>query len=160
MGPLFGVAVDSTSAYTGRGFGGLDTCPLSGCSSPEDETRIIDTPPTLAIALDATNVYWSEYYLLNSSPDFDGAIRTCPKSGCAIGSAKVLAAGSMEPYAIAVDDANLYYTDYRNGRVERISKTDFGHACVVSHLSACEACAARIKCDGVCSPTCGEAGAD
>jgi len=157
-GPIFGVAVDATTAFFGRTFGGLDTCPLSGCASPEDDTRIVNTPSTTAVALDAASVYWSEGTLMSAAL-YDGAIRTCPKGGCTLASAKVLAAGSIFPYSIAVDDANLFYTDYRNGRVERISKTDFAHTCNAAHLTTCEACAGSILCDGKCSASC-DASAD
>jgi hypothetical protein len=159
-GPLFGVALDTTTAFFGRAFGGLDGCPLSGCSSPEDHTRLVDTPTqTMAVAVDTTNVYWSEHSVF-SVDKLDGAIRTCAKTGCTLASAKVLAAGSIFPYAMAVDDASLYFTDYKNGRVERITKTDFAHTCSAFHLSNCEACSGQILCNGTCSDSCNEAGTD
>ena len=113
----------------------------------------------MAVAVDATNVYWSEHNIF-SLDKLDGAIRTCAKTGCTLASAKVLAAGSIFAYAMAVDDTALYFTDNKNGRVERISKTDFAHTCSVVHLSNCEACAGQIMCDGTCSEKCNEAGAD
>jgi hypothetical protein len=158
-GPVFGVALDATTAYKTHAFGLLTTCPLSGCSSPEDEATIVNTTKTVAVAVDATNVYWSEFDFFSSTA-YDGAIRTCPKSGCDVSAAKVLAGGSIIPYAMAVDDADLYFTDYRNGRVERIVKTQAKGTCVSNHLGGCEACVGEVLCTGMCSATCNEAGTD
>src|SRR5262249_22612325 len=121
-GPIFGIASDGKTAYLAGYNRGVSDCPLSGCSSPEDEAVLASTcPATMGAAVDSTNVYWSEYSFFNVlAPSFDGAIRTCPRSGCDLASTKVLAAGPIGPYAMAVDETSLYYTDYRNGRVERI----------------------------------------
>jgi hypothetical protein len=77
-----------------------------------------------------------------------------------VASAKVLAAGFIGPYAMAVDSANLFYTDYRNGRVERIPKNDFAHTCIANHFDPCGACAGALRCDGTCTNSCNEAGTD
>jgi hypothetical protein len=162
-GPIFGIAVDSSTAYLGKGLGGLDGCPLAGCSVPADESVLVPTPQTLAVALDDSNVYWSEYQFVDfpvlRTGELDGAIRSCPKAGCDLATAKVLAAGLILPYAMAVDDEHLFYTDNRNGTVERIPKTDFAHQCALNHLAACDACTGVVRCDNSCSTPCGEAGA-
>jgi hypothetical protein len=124
---------------------------------------LVPTPYLLAVALDDTNVSWSEYqfvyFVVPPTPELDGAIRTCPKSGCDLANAKVLAAGLIRPYAMAVDDENLFYTDNRNGTVERIPKTHSAQRCVLNHLAAYDTCTGLVRCDDSCSTPCGEAGA-
>lgn len=160
LGPIWGVAVDATAIYFSGLIRGVDTCPLSGGTSPEDETKLVAVRPAMATAVDESNIYWSEYSLFAvTSPNVDAAIRTCARSGCDVASAAVLAAGFIGPYAMAVDDSSLYYTDYRNGRVERISKTSSSASCVANHNLPCEACAGTVRCDGTCSATC-DAGTD
>ena len=162
-GPILGIAVDATTAYLGRALRGVDVCPLAGCSTPQDETTPVPANSAMAVAIDATNVYWSEHWVwaaYNSTlTPVDGAIRVCPRAGCAVASAKVLAAGAIGPYAIAVDETSLYYTDRRNGRVERTPKDDFAHSCGATHLASCNGCNGYLTCDGTCSTSCADAGA-
>ncbi len=160
-GPIFGVAVGPATLYLARPLRGVARCPLSGCSSIEDETSLAVVPGPFAMAVDSNNIYWSEYpYFVGAAPPNDAAIRTCPLAGCDVSSAKVLATGRAWPYAIAVDDSNVFYTDAGNGRVERTPKNDFSHQCVADHYRVCEACAGVIKCDGTCSSACIDASAD
>src|SRR5258708_9082792 len=127
--PIFGVALGPATLYLARPFGSVKSCPLSGgCSSAEDETSLVVAPGPFAMAADGSNIYWSEYGYFVGSADADAAIRTCPLAGCDLSTAKVLAVGAIWPYAIAVDDANVFYTDYRNGRVERTPKNDVSQA--------------------------------
>jgi hypothetical protein len=157
VGPHFGVAVDATTLYTSSVFHGLGACPLTGCGVAATDVALVVTPAALAIAVDETHVYWSEYQFLSQDPDRDGAIRTCAKAGCELAAATVLAAGFIEPYALAVDDQDLFFTDYRNGRVERIPKLASNHTCSTAHLSSC--CTGDLRCDDTCSVPCGEGGA-
>ncbi|HEY2407285.1 MAG TPA: hypothetical protein VGI10_14845 [Polyangiaceae bacterium] len=156
-GPHFGVAVDATTLYTSSASRGLGACPLTGCATAAADVALVVTPPALAIAVDETNLYWSEFQFLAPNPDLDSAIRTCAKSGCELAAATVLTAGFIEPYALAVDDQDLFFTDYRNGRVERIPKLASNHACSTAHLTSC--CTGDLRCDDTCSVACGEGGA-
>jgi hypothetical protein len=155
-GPKFGVALGATGVYYTREFGEVGVCPLDGCKpSP---TVLVHTTFPFAIAVDNERLYWSNYNPY--SPGADAAIRTCPLAGCSVASSQVLAAGQLGPYAIAVDDDSIYYTDALNGRVERKPKNDFAHQCIANHLAACEACAGVVQCDGSCSASCFDGGSD
>jgi hypothetical protein len=156
-GPILGVAVEAATAYLVKSFVGVHTCPLSGCSSEEP---IVALNGMMAIALDGTNLYWSEYRFFNPAPNADGAIRTCSRSGCELAEAEVLAEGDIGPYAMAVDETSLYFTDYRNGRVERIAKHDSSSTCSADHFASCNTCQGVVRCDGTCSTTCDDAGAE
>jgi len=56
-----------------------------------------------AIAVDSTNVYWTDY-------DGMGTISKCATSGCA-GSPVILAVAQQFPNSLALDDANVYWAN-------------------------------------------------
>jgi len=68
-----------------------------------------------AIAVDATDVYWTKY-------DPNGAIRKCAKGGCAM-SPTTVASAQNGPSTVAVDDANIYWVNYDGGELMRCAKT-------------------------------------
>jgi hypothetical protein len=159
FGPIFGLALDATRVYMAGSFAGLRACPLAGCSGATEATLVMQ-PSLMASTVDGDSFYWSEWSLFAASqPGTDGAIRSCPLAGCGTAPAKVLAAGLIGPYAMAVDATSLYFTDHRNGRVERIPKSGSGASCVPAHYASCSACAGVVRCDGSCSAIC-DAGAD
>jgi hypothetical protein len=77
----------------------------------------------LAIAADATNVYWANCGSFEES--YNGSIASAPSSG---GTVTTLAAERNDPISIAVDDSYVYWTDWgenawSNGAVLRVPKT-------------------------------------
>ena len=54
----------------------------------------------------------------------------------------------------------MFYTDARNGRVERTPKDDGNHVCAANALATCEACAGYVQCKGTCSASCADSGTD
>jgi hypothetical protein len=91
----------------------------------------VTEPTTLAtgqglpggIAVTATQVFWINYGEVSAGPVvgpiLDGQVVTCAKSGCG-GQPTVLASGLAHPTTMAVDTANVYWTD-DNGAVMRLS---------------------------------------
>lgn len=71
-----------------------------------------------ALAVDATTVYWAE----RNIGAFTGRVLSIPLEG---GPPTVLASGSMDPVGIAVDDANVYWTDTADpdGQVMKLPKS-------------------------------------
>jgi hypothetical protein len=158
-GPIFGLAVDATRVYMAGAFAGLRACPIAGCSAPTEPTLVMQ-PSLMAAAVDSDSFYWSEWALFSAGvPTTDGAIRSCPLAGCGSTPATVLAAGLIGPYAMALDTTSLYFTDHRNGRVERIPKSGTGQSCAATHYASCGGCGGVVRCDGSCSPVC-DAGSD
>jgi hypothetical protein len=158
-GPKYGVAVGPGGIFYTRGAGEVGLCSPDGCKpSP---TVLVATTSPFAIALDDQRLYWSNYNF--NAQGADAAIRSCPIADvvvdaglarCNAASAQVLAAGQIGPYAIAVDATSLYYTDTKNGRVERSPKTDFAHTCSPNLLSICESCSGYVQCNETCSASC------
>jgi hypothetical protein len=103
------VAVDATDVYTADGAGHIVSCPKSGCAGAP---RIVATTQasTMGIAVDATTVYWAT--------TGGASILSAPKAG---GATTTLASGGY-PYEVALDDANVYWTD-NDGPIWKVAKT-------------------------------------
>ena len=110
------VALDANNVYFTDGnpaqLGMILACAKSGCgATPTVLASGLDAP--IAIATDGINVYWTE-----KGPDFvagapvtgAGLVRKCAVSGC--GNAPTnIATGLTAPGALALDDANVYWTE-------------------------------------------------
>lgn len=103
------LAVDATNVYFVPALGGIGYVPIGASNaSTTPFANVTDAPNATSIALDGTNVYWT---------DIAGTISSQPKSG---GPAKVLASGLYSPVALATDSINLYvYDGY--GNIRRLS---------------------------------------
>jgi hypothetical protein len=94
------VAVDATNAYW-IGAGTVMKAPLSG-GTPTTLASGQDFP--LAIAVDSTSVYWSNYCACIGG----GTITKAPIDG---GASEILAIGLSNPSAIAIDESSIYWVD-------------------------------------------------
>jgi hypothetical protein len=86
------------------------------------------TPTTLvsnqdypwAIAVDNNNVYWTNYGnsgAVSGGMTTTGAVLQAPIGG---GTVVTLAQGLEDPYGIALDAQNVYFTTYAGGRVKKV----------------------------------------
>ena len=87
-------------------------CAKSGCgATPTVLAGGLDAP--IAIATDGINVYWTEVgpdYLAGGPVTGTGLVRKCAVTGCGNAPTDV-ATGLTSPGAIALDDANVYWTE-------------------------------------------------
>jgi hypothetical protein len=107
------IAIDSDNVYVADGnpahSGMILKCPKSGCvGAPSVLADRLNSPN--AIATDGIHVYWAEAgdQLVDGQPVTNaGAIRKCAVDGC--GDSPATIASSIDPVAIAVDDALVYW---------------------------------------------------
>ena len=103
IGPM-GIVTDTTRVFWTT-VGGLWQCPLGGCDG--GATRMWGVPITqgftTGIALDATNVYWTQ-------TDPTGGAYQCAKAACA-STLVTLASGRNGAQGIASDGTNVYWAD-------------------------------------------------
>jgi hypothetical protein len=110
------VALDANNVYFTDGnplqLGMILACAKSGCgATPTVLASGLDAP--IAIATDGINVYWTE-----TGPDVvagapvtgAGLVRKCAVAGCGNAPTNV-ATGLTGPGALALDDANVYWTE-------------------------------------------------
>ena len=110
------VALDANNVYFTDGnpleLGMILACAKSGCgSAPTVLARGLDAP--IAIATDGINVYWTETgpnVAAGASVTGVGLVRKCAVGGCGNAPTSV-ATGLTSPGAIALDDANVYWTE-------------------------------------------------
>jgi hypothetical protein len=79
---------------------GVLVCPTSGCVDAGASVIASNQVFPSAVAVDATNVYWTTA----------GTLSTCPLSGCPAG--PVVLASATQPLAVAQDAVNLYWTEF------------------------------------------------
>jgi hypothetical protein len=72
-----------------------------------------------AVVVDGSNVYWLEP---GSSPSSNGALLSCPLSGCPSNVPTVLVDILADPYGLAIDSTSLYVTCSGGGQVVGIDK--------------------------------------
>jgi hypothetical protein len=73
-----------------------------------------------AIAADATNIYWTNYDndgAVSGGDTTAGQVLQAPLGG---GTVTTLATGLEDPYGIAVDADNVYFTTYGGGKVKKV----------------------------------------
>jgi hypothetical protein len=110
------VALDANNVYFTDGnpleLGMILACAKSGCGTgPTVLARGLDAP--IAIATDGINVYWTETgpnFVAGASVTGVGLVRKCAVGGCGNAPTSV-ATGLTSPGAIALDDANVYWTE-------------------------------------------------
>ena len=112
LGGYFNLAIDATSVYWGDETGSLGavrSVPLGGgapANLTKTKLRKAMTDYAVAVAVDTTNVYWTD-------PNAH-ALLTVPIGG---GATATLASGLKNPGGIAVDATRAYWTDITAGTV-------------------------------------------
>ncbi|HEX8793148.1 MAG TPA: hypothetical protein VF765_19525 [Polyangiaceae bacterium] len=105
-----GIAVDTQNVYAASQDGRVVSTPLSGGGTL---TVLAQSQPTpYALAIDATNVYWSNV----ASGAGNGSIMACAKAGCSQ-APTTLASGIhvQYPYGLVVSGTNVYWTSFNFG---------------------------------------------
>jgi len=105
-----GIAVDAQNVYAVSQDGRIVSAPLSGAGTV---TVLAQTQPNpYALAIDATNVYWSNV----ATGAGNGSIMACAKAGC--GQAPTTLASGIHvqyPYGLTVSGGNVYWTSFNFG---------------------------------------------
>ena len=110
------VALDANNVYFTDGnpleLGMILACAKSGCgSTPTVLASGLDAP--IAIATDGINVYWTETgpnFVAGAPVTGVGLVRKCAVGGCG-NAPTTVATGLTSPGALALDDANVYWTE-------------------------------------------------
>jgi hypothetical protein len=105
-----GVSVGGT-AGSGRSTG-------SSCSRDTVVETAVTDDGTRAVAVDGECVYWTTWG--TAWPGGKGEVAKAPLQG---GAPTVLVTGLPTPYAIALDDAFVYFTDGEDGTVNKVPKS-------------------------------------
>jgi hypothetical protein len=122
----YGIAIDKTNIYWTNLGGQVMQCPIAGCGDHATVLASGQNMPTF-ITVDATDVYWTNSgttgcVRVNNCPPMPvmsgsgGQVVKCAIGGCG-GAPTVLAADASDPTGIAVDAANVYWTDFLSGQV-------------------------------------------
>ena len=90
----------------------MQKCAIGGCNGTP--TVLATTTQAFGIATDGVNVYWV-------AGGVNGKVLKCAVGGCG-GNPTILAFNQNDPYMIAVDSKNVYWTNFGGGQVTRVAK--------------------------------------
>jgi hypothetical protein len=122
-GPFVSVDTDADYLYTGRyGFPDLLRCPLTGCDINHPPLVLASNVWALAVAVDATDVYFANHDYFSASPPTKHEIAKCPLAGCGQEVPTVVQSGDISPYGLAVNATRLYFTNVVQGSVVSVPK--------------------------------------
>jgi hypothetical protein len=93
------------------------------CDFPDCDNQVTMASGTgpLSVAVDESSLYFAQN-------EFNGwvgavpAISRCPLAGCGTDPPTAVQSGDISPYAIALDDERLYYTNVDHGTVVSVPK--------------------------------------
>lgn len=112
------IAVDGANVYWGNDLLSgvadalsLSTCSLAGCGNGGPKVLVSQAGQVRQLVADATTLYWIDEAGL-------GSIMSCAKSGCN-DNPTILASSQGGPWAIAVDGANVYWSNSTAGAISK-----------------------------------------
>ncbi len=117
-------SMDSTSQYlyTAKyGWGEIHRCDLPDCSI-DSNVILLTGAKVLSVAIDENWFYFARYDVLNANNPEPHQISRCPLDGCDIADAELVQDGDISPYAIALSDTRLFFTNFEQGTVISIAK--------------------------------------
>jgi hypothetical protein len=98
----WGLALDANRIYWTNDLapGSVRACPLAGCDASGPATLASAATAITRLAVDATNVYFTEFDA--------GDVASCPLTGCT-GAPASIQTGEFEPMGIALGGGNVYW---------------------------------------------------
>ena len=107
------LAASTSAAYWLQNGVEIVVCPLTGCAAP---SHVASAKGPSMLALDTKRLYWP-------NGGDAGGIYGCSLAGCGItGPGDVLAADQGQPFAVALDDTKIYWTDRASGEIRSLVK--------------------------------------
>ena len=79
----------------------------------------------ISVAVDSISIYIADYDAFNwvsTDAKLGPRIVKCPLDGCGATGGTVFVSGSVSPYALAVDNERLYFTNFEQGDVVSLPK--------------------------------------
>ncbi len=118
--PAVSVDTDSQYLYVGRfGFQDIQRCTLPDCT---DIAVLASDVLPLSVAVDETTLYFAAYDAFDFALTDPHEILKCPLEGCGADEPELVKA-DVSPYAIALTDTRLFYTDVAAGTVVSLLKS-------------------------------------
>ncbi len=120
--PAVSIDTDADYIYVAKyGFGEIHRCSKPDCT--DNVVLVTETVP-FSVAVDETSLYFAAYDAFDFTAAADPhEIYRCPLAGCDIADAELIQGGDISPYAIAVNDTRLFYTDVVSGDVVSVMKS-------------------------------------
>jgi hypothetical protein len=118
--PAVSIDTDSQYMYVAKyGFRQIHRCDLPDCTN--NVILVSETVP-LSVAVDETTLYFAAFDVFASFGPADvHAILKCPIDGCGTDEPEVVR-DDISPYAVAVNEERLFFTDVEQGTVTSLAK--------------------------------------
>jgi hypothetical protein len=119
--PVVSIDTDADHLYSARyGLGAIHRCDLPDCTS---DTLLVSGVVPLSVAVDDAFLYFASYDTFEFFPSADPAeILKCPLDGCGEDDPEVVVSEDVSPFAIAVNESRLFFTNVEHGTVVSIPK--------------------------------------
>jgi hypothetical protein len=100
-------------------FGGIMTCPKSGCDGIP--TNLVSNQSAYALAANATSIYWAYRIPQPNGAAYFGGMAVCSPDGCG-GMVDPIASGSESDQSAVVDSENVYWAGFNDDSTGYVKK--------------------------------------